>query len=128
MAKRILKHALLALQFLHKNGIVHADLQAGHLPSAISNIDRLSEGDLRQDLSGQGRNPAPEVVRRLDGLEDEWAPRYLLLGQSLVDYTKLGQEMLVKIPDFGAGNVSGRHLRQRDLAEGLTKRTPYHHS
>lgn len=103
VARRILKHALLGLKFLHENGIVHADLQSGNLLSTISNIDQLSEGDLQQDLSGQGRNPAPEAVRRFDGLEDKWAPRYLFLGQSLLQYTKLGQEMQVKISDFGAG-------------------------
>ena len=103
MAKRILKHTLLGLKFLHQNGIVHADLQPGNLLPAISNIDSLSEDDLQQDLSGRERNPEPEAVRRLDGAEDKWAPRYLFLGQSLVEYTKLGPEMLIKISDFGAG-------------------------
>lgn len=105
MAKRILKHTLLGLRFLHKNGIVHADLQPGNLLPAISNIDSLSEDDLQQDLSGRERNPEPEAVRRLDGVEDKWAPRYLFLGQSLVKYTKLGPEMLIKISDFGAGKA-----------------------
>ena len=73
-----------------------------YLPT-ISSIDQLDEGYLRQDLSGQGRNPELEAVRRVDGLEDKWAPRYLFLGQSLVKYTKLGQDMQVKISDFGAG-------------------------
>ncbi|KAK5444170.1 hypothetical protein LTS15_010523 [Exophiala xenobiotica] len=67
MARRILTHALLGLKFLHDNGIVHADLQPGNLLSTISNIDQLSEAELRQDLSGQGRNPAPEAVDDLTG-------------------------------------------------------------
>ncbi|RMD39982.1 hypothetical protein DV735_g5141, partial [Chaetothyriales sp. CBS 134920] len=100
--KRILRHILLGLSFLHNHGIVHADLQPGNVLASISNIDHLSEQDLQQDLSGEGRNPAPEAVRRLDGLEDEWAPRNLYLGQSLVKYVKLGQEMQFKISDFGA--------------------------
>ena len=103
MARRILRHALLGLKFLHSNGIVHADLQPGNLLSTISNIDQLSEEELQQDLSGHGRNSAPEAVRRLDGLEDEWAPRYLFLGQSLVEYVRLGAGMQVKISDFRAG-------------------------
>lgn len=78
-------------------------MQPGNLLVAISNIDQLSEGDLQQDLSGHGKNPAPETVRQLDGLEDEWAPRYLFLGQSPIEYTRLGQEMQAKISDFGAG-------------------------
>jgi len=80
IAKRILKHTLLRLKFLHKEGIVHADLQPGNLLPDISDIDSLSEEDLQQDLSGQERNPAPEPVRRLDGAEDKWAPQYLFLG------------------------------------------------
>ncbi|KAH0848644.1 Serine/threonine-protein kinase SRPK [Fonsecaea pedrosoi] len=102
MAKRILRHVLRGLKVLHANGIVHADLQPGNLLVAISNIDQLSEEVLQQDVSGHGRNPAPEAVQRIDGLEDEWAPRYLFLGQSLVQYAKLGQELQVKISDFGA--------------------------
>ena len=105
MAKRILRHTLLGLKFLHNNGIVHADLQPGNLLPTISDINQISEEHLQQDLSGLGRNPAPEAVRRHDGLEDEWAPRYLFLGQSLIEYTKLGREMQIKISDFGAGKV-----------------------
>jgi non-specific serine/threonine protein kinase len=106
MAKRILKHTLLGLEFLHKNGIVHADLQPGNLLSAISDIDSLSEDDLQHDLSGRERNPEPKPVQRLDGAEDKGAPRYLFLGQSLVKYTKLGPDMLIKISEFGAGRSS----------------------
>lgn len=39
VARRILKHVLLGLKFLHQNGIVHADLQPGNLLLSISIID-----------------------------------------------------------------------------------------
>lgn len=62
MVKRILRHTLLGLKLLHTGGVVHAGLHPGNLLPAISDIDSLSETDLQQDLSGQERNPAPELI------------------------------------------------------------------
>ena len=110
IAKLILKHTLLGLAFLHKNGIVHADLQPGNLLFAVSDISRLSEEDLQQDQSRQDQNTTPERLKRLDGKEDKWAPRSLFLGQSLHKYVRFGPDMLVKISDFGAGKLSSLGL------------------
>ncbi|OKL56629.1 hypothetical protein UA08_08211 [Talaromyces atroroseus] len=38
-----------------------------------------------------------------------WAPRYLVIGESLLQYTNLTPDMSVKISDFGAGTISGYH-------------------
>lgn len=98
MAKRILKHALSALAFLHQNDIVHGDVQPGNLLFSASNLDSLEEEELKQPES-QITGP----LQRLDGKVDRWAPKHLMLGQPLHEYTDLGPEMSIKISDFGAG-------------------------
>lgn len=103
MAKLILRNTLLGLAFLHRNGIVHADLQPGNLLVSIRDINALSEEDLEQDQSRRDQVWTPEPLRRLDGAKDEGAPHYLFLGQSILEYTFLDQDMVVKISDFGAG-------------------------
>ena len=103
MANLILKHTLLGLAFLHRNNIVHGDLQPGNLLFSIPDINSLSEEELKQDQSQGDQLTTPELLERLDGKEDKWAPRYLFLGQSLHEYVSTGPEMLVKISDFGAG-------------------------
>ena len=106
MAKLILKHALLGLAFLHKNNIVHGDLQPGNLLFSIFDINSLSEEELKQDQSQRDQSTTPELLERLDGKEDKWAPRYLFLGQSVHEHVNTGPGMLVKISDFGAGRHS----------------------
>ncbi|KIW09662.1 hypothetical protein PV08_12077 [Exophiala spinifera] len=102
MARIILKHTLIGLAFLHKNDIVHADLQPGNILPATSEIDALCEDDLKQDQSGQDHYPKPLTLQRIDGLEDIWAPRRLYLDQSLLRYTPIDSRMLWKISDFGS--------------------------
>ena len=97
------KNPLFGLCFLHKNGITHADLQPGNLLFAVSEINSLSEVELQQDQSCQDQDTTPELLKRRDGKEDQWAPRHLFLGQSLYKYIRFGPEMVVKISDFGAG-------------------------
>jgi serine/threonine protein kinase len=95
MAKRILKHALSGLAFLHQNGIVHGDLQPGNLLFSASNLNSLKEEELKQSKS---HITAP--LRRRDGKVDRWAPKRLMLGQQLYKYADLGPGMSVKISDL----------------------------
>ena len=74
MVKLVLKHTLLGLVFLQKNGIAHADLQPGNLLFTISDINSLNEEEMQQDQSGQDLSTTPELLRRFDGKKDKWAP------------------------------------------------------
>jgi serine/threonine protein kinase len=100
MAKRILKHALSGLAFLHKNGVVHGDFQPGNLLFSSRELNSISENELQQDKVNITR-----PLRRLDGKADKWAPRYLMLKQSLHEHVDLGPDTVVKVSDFGAGKV-----------------------
>lgn len=106
MAKRILKHALSGLAFLHQNGVVHGDIQSGNFLFTASNLDLLKEEGLKQSESH-----ITASLRRHDEKIDRWAPRHLMLPQSLYEYADLGPEMFIKISDFGAGKNPLNHWR-----------------
>ncbi|TRX88640.1 hypothetical protein FHL15_010499 [Xylaria flabelliformis] len=85
-----------SLAFLHEHGIAHGDLQPGNMLFALDGINSRLEDMLQQDDFNQS-----ELVQRLDGKEDPWAPRYLYVGQplaSLVDHTG---EFKIKLSDMG---------------------------
>lgn len=76
MAQKILTHALHGLAFLHRNDIVHSDVQPGNLLFSVSNIDSVEEEELRQD---EATTAFP--VQRVDGKTDRWALTKLYLQQ-----------------------------------------------
>ena len=93
----MLKHTLLAVDFLHQQGITHGDLQPGNLLFAIAGLDGLSEAQLRgaRHLSR---------VRRLDRKEDRWAPRYIAHDDPLIELVPQGPDHLtIKLSDMGSG-------------------------
>ncbi|KAI9931092.1 hypothetical protein MW887_010749 [Aspergillus wentii] len=96
MAKSILRQTLLGIEFLHQNGISHGDMQQRNLLFSVKDLSSISEDELA------GENEASEPVRRLDGKEDIWAPKYLALNESLVDYADVGSDFKIKISDLGA--------------------------
>ncbi|OJD11941.1 CMGC/SRPK protein kinase [Emergomyces pasteurianus Ep9510] len=97
MAKLILKHILLGLSFLHQNSVVHGDIQPGNFLFPTSNLDSLKEEESKQSES---HITAP--LQRCDGKIDRWAPRHLMLPQSLYKYADLGPGMFIKTSDLGA--------------------------
>ena len=100
MAKSILKQALLGIDFLHKNGIVHGDLQPGNLLFSVKDLD--SVGELQ--LSQKEQEPKSFVpVERLDGKIDLWAPKYLVENRSLTEFVDLSPSFRIKISDMGGG-------------------------
>jgi serine/threonine protein kinase len=102
MAKEILRHTLLGLDFLHQNGIVHGDVQPGNMLFAVnSDLSSVNEEKLQQDFSQ--KQVISEPPKRLDGKVDKWAPRYLAVSQSLASYVDTSSGFTVKISDLGAG-------------------------
>jgi serine/threonine protein kinase len=99
MAKRILRHTLLGLSFLHQNNIVHGDVQPGNL-LFVPNLASVEVDKLQQDPS---QNGVSTPVKRLDGKLDKWAPRYLLADAPLTEFVDLGPGLTVKLSDMGAG-------------------------
>lgn len=98
VAKKILRHTLQGLCFVHKNGLVHSDVQPGNLLFAIQSVDEVAEQRLTQDES---ETAVP--LQRLDGKFDRWAPRNVYLRQTLHEHVRLDTELCVKLSDFGAG-------------------------
>jgi serine/threonine protein kinase len=100
IAQRILLHALRGLACLHRNGIVHGDIQPGNMLFSVQDIDKIKEEKLVQD---EAATAIP--LQRLDGKMDRWAPKNLYLKQSLHDYVKLTPDLSVKLSDLGSGNL-----------------------
>ncbi|QPG98523.1 hypothetical protein C2857_007695 [Epichloe festucae Fl1] len=100
MAKRILKQSLQALAFLHDNGIAHGDFQPGNMLFTLDDLDSKPEYALRQEEGVQARFISPPV-QRLDGKQDEWAPRYLCIAQPLAPFIRLSQGFRIKLSDMG---------------------------
>lgn len=99
MAKRILKHALSGLAFIHENGVVHGDFQPGNLLFSIrGDLNSVDESKLEQNKAN-----ITEPLERLDGEVDKWAPEYLIISESLHEYADLTADLEIKISDFGAG-------------------------
>ncbi len=100
IAKRVLTHMLRGIAFLHSRGVTHGDIQPGNLLFSASKLDSVRVEELEDDENG-----AVEVLERLDGKTDKWAPRYIAIPDPLLDYTDLDPQFVVKISDLGAGKL-----------------------
>jgi serine/threonine protein kinase len=105
MARSILRQALLGIDFLHRIGIVHGDLQPGNLLFAATDIQSVEESRLSQE----GVDPSSLVpLERRDGKVDLWAPPYLALNQPIAEFVELDfveqdPNFVLKISDMGEG-------------------------
>jgi serine/threonine protein kinase len=70
MSRKILLHALRELSFLHRNGIVHGDMQPGNLFFSVQDISPVEEEELAQD---EGETVVPS--KRLDRKTDKWGTK-----------------------------------------------------
>ena len=98
MAKSVLRHGLLAIDFLHQCGIAHGDFQPGNLLLSIKDISSVEEDSLSQEHMDK-RVSRPLV--RLDGKEDRWAPKYLADNMPLVEFVDFSPQLVVKLSDVG---------------------------
>lgn len=101
MAKSILKQSLQGLAFLHRNGIAHGDFQPGNILFTLNNVDSMPEDVLRQEEDVEACSIS-SPIRRLDGKQDKWAPRYLCVAQPLLDSTPT-EGFRIKLSDIGGG-------------------------
>ncbi|KAH8912483.1 kinase-like protein [Coniochaeta sp. PMI_546] len=101
-ARRILRDALLGLQFLHSHGIVHGDVHPGNFLFTIKLLSPASNPPESLQQQPEDRN----WLKRLDGKVDLWAPKYLLAPSSLYSYTSLDLDPLIKLADFGGGKTT----------------------
>jgi serine/threonine protein kinase len=102
MAKSMLRQALLGLHYLHNSPdhVVHGDIQPGNLLFSLKDLSSIDEAQLWQSES---RNQISNPVRRLDGMDDTGAPRYLALNRPLDEFTDISPNFQIKISDLGAG-------------------------
>ncbi len=100
MARSILRQALLGIDFLHRIGIVHSDLQPGNLLFSATDLTSVEEIRLSQkDIERTSLVP----IERQDGKVDLWAPKYLAINQPLTEFVELDPNFVIKISDMGGG-------------------------
>ncbi|KAH7083791.1 putative serine protein kinase [Paraphoma chrysanthemicola] len=97
LAKKILLHTLRGLTFLHRNGIVHGDLQPGNLLLSMADLNYMEENAFAQDVT---ETAVP--LQRIDGKVDRWAPRHLYPAQPLHENIRLDAKLMVKLSEFGS--------------------------
>ena len=110
IAKSMLRQTLLGLAYLHEMGIVHGDLQPGNLLFSLSSrgVKSLSGRDLSHDarlLQGTGPEDISEPVRRFDGKQDLWAPKYLSLNKPLAEFSEITSDFTLKLSDLCGGKL-----------------------
>ncbi|KAF2219032.1 serine/threonine-protein kinase SRPK3 [Elsinoe ampelina] len=103
IAKRLARSALTGLAFLHDNNVIHGDVQPGNILFPVENIDFLSERDLGQN---EDRPLSTHKLKRIDGLEDRWAPAKLFVRQELRDFVRLEPDFSAKLSDLGSAFFS----------------------
>ncbi|KAG8624535.1 hypothetical protein KVT40_007602 [Elsinoe batatas] len=116
MTKRLIHDALTGLSFLHDNNVTHGDVQPGNILFPIQELDSLPEDELRQD---EGQHHSTFELKRLDGLEDHWAPKKLFVKQNLTKYAQLGRDLSVKLSDLGSAFWSDQPPKETVTPIGL---------
>jgi serine/threonine protein kinase len=106
--KCLLKQLLLGLDCLHSNRIAHGDLNPGNLLLSIRSLSREDLKNIRKSCEAGGKSA---LVRRSDGKQDLWAPRYLYVDRPLADLADMEHGISAKISDLGAG----KHCRRQCL-------------
>jgi serine/threonine protein kinase len=104
MAKRILRQACKALEFLHQNNVAHGDLQPGNILFTLKNLEHVrkeSSSKFNQDANYKFGSTSP--VQRKNGKIDKWAPKYLAVPQPLGEFADISPQFRIKLSDLGGG-------------------------
>ena len=102
LAHRVLRDTLLGLHTLHQQGIVHGDLHPGNILATITIPSLSNPPGLGVVLDLQQPPSEGNLLYRLDGKVDRWAPLYLLEPAPLQDLVSFQLDPVVKIADLGA--------------------------
>lgn len=102
MARSVIHQVLLAIDFLHRNNVIHSDIQPGNILFSVKGLASTDENQLTQEVD----DFSTAAVQRIDGKTDLWAPRYLAVDQSLMDYVDLDRTFQIKVSDMGAAFFS----------------------
>ncbi|KAL6720699.1 hypothetical protein ACLMJK_002624 [Lecanora helva] len=97
MARRILHQLLLAIDYLHQNGITHSDTHPGNILMPIKDLSSIPEAQLSQAKNLKTH----QSVNRKDGKIDLWAPRYIAVNRPLEPYLDLNPSFEIKVSDLG---------------------------
>lgn len=98
--KALLKQLLLGLNCLHGGAVAHGDLNPGNFLLAIRQFSSQDVQNIRTSCESSGKS---DPVRRIDGEQDLWAPRYLYLDRPLIDFVDTEHQVSAKLSDLGAG-------------------------
>lgn len=106
LSKRILRHILLGISYLHSNLVIHGDIHCGNILFVTPKLDL-------DDLSSMDNLAADEAegnfsVTRLDRKIDMSAPRYISTAASPPSKANRGSDLVVQISDLGSGKPSAR--------------------
>ena len=116
MAKSVLRHGLLAIDFLHQCGIAYGDFQPGNLLLSIKDISSVEEDSLSQ---GHMDGSVSQPLLRLDGKEDRWAPKYLAESMPLAEFVDFSPQLVVKLSDMGGAFFISDPPARHNVPEGL---------
>lgn len=109
MSKRILRHVLLGISYLHANHVIHEDIHCDKLlfvpPNLdLANTDHLANSDHLAADEAEGNFP----VKRLDVKIDMLASRYIATATPPLNKANKGSDLIVQISDLGSGESSAR--------------------
>lgn len=103
MSKRILRHVLLGISYLHANHVIHGDINCGNLLFVPPNLDLANMDHLAAD-EAEGNSP----VKRSDGKLDMLASRYIATSTPPLSKANRVSDLTVQISDLGSGEPSAR--------------------
>ncbi|KAI8631872.1 serine/threonine-protein kinase SRPK3 [Xylariaceae sp. FL1651] len=98
-SRSFLRNVLSGLNLLHKNGVVHGDLQSGNVLFSLRDMTEIDPHELEHHETNFSRL---DPVTRTDGKIDPWAPRYLAPPEPLTEASLPLDQQIVKLADLGS--------------------------